>query len=176
MYKIFTNKKQSIFLILILTIIVGSFYFISYEKTQSGDWLTTTDPSTNLRFKYPKNLLTAYIKEINWPPKIQILNEPFICIESGNETYMTEKTERRIINGGSYCVTTVSEGAAGSTYTQYTYAFPQGRETLLLTFSLRFFNCENYERVQVQECQYEQKNFNMDNTIDYIVNTIIPTQ
>ena len=71
-----------------------------------------------------------------------------------------------MINGHTYCVTEVVEGTAGSIYKQYAYAFPLAGGTAILTFSLRFIQCENYNEPEKSECEAEHTELSMDNFID----------
>src|SRR6185295_15193176 len=36
-------------------------------------WVTFTDQTNNLQFRYPPTLGTNYISTVDWPPKIQVL-------------------------------------------------------------------------------------------------------
>jgi hypothetical protein len=67
------------------------------------------------------------------------------------------------IGGREYCVTKVSDGAAGSTYTQYAYATAEGNDkTKIFTFTLRFVQCMNYDDPEQAECLSERDTFYPD--------------
>lgn len=104
----------------------------------------------------PPQLNTKYISPVDWPPKLEVVAGPFSC------------NEPRTINGHNYCVTAESEGAAGSIYTMYAYAYPRGNQTAILTFSLRFVQCANYDEPPKGECERERATFNLDRLIDQI--------
>ena len=55
------------------------------------------------------------------------------CKETNIEGYITAE---RKINGRTYCVTEISDGAAGHIYTQYTYAFSKNNNVISLSFTL----------------------------------------
>lgn len=119
----------------------------------------------------PKNVPTEsgdnlwkakYIHPLEWPPKIQTLNKLFTCAEA----------DRRVVNGHTYCVTQSTEGAAGSIYTQYSYAFARGNQTIVFTFTLRFVQCGNYSEPQKTECENERSSFNLDSIVDRMARTI----
>ncbi len=133
---------------------------------------TFTDIATGISFSYPEKLPAQYIYTIDWPPKVQLINQPFSCTPAGSETGRAGKTESLTINGHPYCVTKVTEGAAGSIYTQYAYAFPYNSQTVILTFSLRFVQCGNYSGIESAACQTERASFNIDTSIDSIVQSI----
>lgn len=46
-------------------------------------WKTAT--SDGITFQYPETLLTEYTHTVDWPPQVQVLNEPFSCAEAGSE-------------------------------------------------------------------------------------------
>jgi len=134
---------------------------------------TFVDKPTSLTFEYPEKILTKYVTAIDWPPKAQILQQPFVCNEEGNEIDRAGQTKKQTINGRDYCVTKESEGAAGSIYTNYAYAFPYNNITVVLTFSLRFVQCANYDEPQQSACLTERALFNPDNALDQIANSLI---
>ena len=119
-----------------------------------------------------QELVTVYIHPIDWPPAVQVVDGPFECTEAGEETARAGQTERRVINGHTYCMTKVTEGAAGSVYTQYAYAAPRGDTVEIYTFSLRFEQCGNYSELQKTMCEEERASFDIDGVIDDIVGSI----
>lgn len=137
-----------------------------------ADWKTFTDASTHVSFQYPATLATKYISLVDWPPKVQVVSDSLTCTQAGSETARAGKTVQKIIDGNTYCVTTSSEGAAGSVYTQYAYAFSQANKTVILTFSLRFVQCVNYDQPKQQECQAERDAFTPDIILDQIAQTV----
>ncbi|MDD2646950.1 MAG: hypothetical protein PHV78_03455 [Patescibacteria group bacterium] len=138
------------------------------ENNPDDLWKTTTDSATGITFKYPEALLTQYIGVVDWPPKIQVVNESFSCTEAGNEIMSGGLTQKRIVDNRTYCVTKESGAAAGTTYTNYAYAFAHNKQTIILTFSLRAPNCDNYEDPQKTACKNEQQAFDLDSLIDRI--------
>ncbi len=144
-------------------------------------WTTATDGNTGITFQYPKTLLTEYIHTVDWPPQIQILNEPFTCTEAGSETARSGQTVKRMVDDRTYCVTKESEGAAGSVYTNYAYAFPlystgstqADRKTVIFTFSLQAVQCANYDDSQKTACENERSSFDLDSTVDRMAGSIV---
>lgn len=138
-----------------------------------SDWQTQTDPQSGLSFSYPTTLNKLYIREIDWPPQIQMLNAAFQCNPTESSTTPPGSvTETRVINDRTFCVTTAAEGAAGSTYTQYTYAFAKAEATAALTFTLRTPQCLNYPEPQQTACVGEQQDFDIDALVDSIIKTL----
>jgi hypothetical protein len=76
------------------------------------------------------------------------------------------------VGGRSYCVTKQSEGAAGSIYTQYAYAFPDGTGTAIFTFTLRAVQCANYDDPKKTECENERAAFDPDGIMDRVTKTV----
>lgn len=114
-------------------------------------------------------LNTIYIKPVDWPPQLRTVNQPYVCTVAGKETDRAGKTEKRTINGKEYCVTRVTEGAAGSIYAQYAYATRQGGQTLIATFSLKAVQCGNYPEPQRTACETERASFSPDLLVDKIL-------
>lgn len=134
-------------------------------------WGTFTDGERKLSFQYPRELAAQYIDALDWPPQVQVLNEPFSCTEAGDESARAGGTKKITIEGREYCVTKVTEGAAGSIYTQYAYAFSVGEQTVIFTFTLRFSQCGNYGDPQKTACENERASFDIDSMINRITQT-----
>lgn len=141
----------------------------SNNQTQAFTESTTTNGAS---FRYPAALPTKYIHLVYWPPQAQVLSELFICTEGGKEIAQAGITSKQIISGHNYCVTKESEGAAGSIYTNYAYAFQKNGRVVILTFTLRFVQCVNYSEPNQSECQNERNIFNIDHIIDQITQTL----
>jgi hypothetical protein len=136
------------------------------------NWKTFFSTTTNITFRYPEQLGTTYIHPVDWPPQVQVVNQAFSCVEAGTEIMPAGKTEKHIVENQTYCVTKESEGAAGSIYTQYAYAFPYKNQTVILTFTLRMVQCANYDDPQKTACENERASFNTDTVLDQIIRTI----
>lgn len=135
-------------------------------------WQSMTDEKTGVSFQYPKELLTEYLHEQDWPPQVQVLDQAYTCTEAGSEIDRAGRTEKRLVDNREYCVTKVTEGAAGSNYTMYAYAFPKEGKTIILTFSLRFVRCENYDEVQRVACEQEREAFDIDGIADRMAQSL----
>jgi len=84
---------------------------------------TFIDSKQGISYAYPESLPTKYFRLQDWlgTAKLELSVKSFSCME-GNA--VNGKTASVTINGKDYCVTTASEGAAGTIYTTYTYAVP----------------------------------------------------
>lgn len=122
-----------------------------------------------LTFQYPAELPTTYIHATDWPPKAALSNGPFTCTEGRTEIGETRKTT---VSDRPYCVTAMSEGAAGSTYIDYTYATEKDGKTITLAFTIREVQCGNYDDPQKNECEKERAMFSVDELTDRIVQTL----
>lgn len=120
----------------------------------------------------PSELGSAYVNATDWPPALNQDDAPYACTEAGDETDRAGGTNEVTINGREYCRTIVAEGAAGSVYRQYAYAFPREEGTAILTFSVRFPQCANYEEAEAAACEAAQGSFNPDALADQMVGTI----
>lgn len=137
------------------------------------NWKTFSDEKTGLSFKYPENLNTKYISVVDWPPVLNIYPETYSCLEAGSEIERAGKTEEVTENGENYCITTESEGAAGSVYKQYAVKRSNAGEVEIFTFSLRFVQCYNYDEKEQKECEEENNSFAILPTIHNIFQTIV---
>ena len=143
------------------------------NNTESNnDLWTTITTGDGITFQYPKEILAEHISEAKWPPKLIIEDRSFICNPSGNEIQQGGQTEQRLVDNRVYCITKESEGAAGSIYTTYTYEFPKDHQTGVITFTLRFVQCQNYDDPKASECESERSTFDIDGTVDRIVQSI----
>jgi hypothetical protein len=133
-----------------------------------GNLKTFSDSKTGISFQYPDNLGTTFISPVDWPPAATVSDQPYSCTQAGSETAPAGQTVEKTFNGRAYCVTKESQGAAGSIYTQYAYAYAMDSKTAILTFSLRFVQCANYDDPQMTACKNEQASFDIDNLADSI--------
>ncbi len=129
-------------------------------------------------------LPTPYITaQSGWPPVIKDSGEAYSCKLSHTEM---GDTIIKTINKRDYCVTTTSDGTAGSFYYTYTYkTFGIQGSTIFTTFTLRYVDCGVYRDnssnggVQYNECKNRQSEFNsnLDDTVDSLIsnqNMLVP--
>ena len=137
-------------------------------------WKTFSDAGQRIDFQYPDQpVTTTYIHAVDWPPQVAVADGPFICTEGGSEIAQAGHTQQQTINGHAYCMTKESEGAAGSVYTQYAYAFPKNDKVVIMTFSLRSVQCANYDDPQKTECETERQAFEIGGTIDRMAQSAV---
>ncbi|MEK7638756.1 MAG: hypothetical protein AAB388_01205 [Patescibacteria group bacterium] len=176
------KKRFVVIFIIIPAIVAAAVYWLGGKDSvttvppppdieEHNDWLTYSDYIQRITFRYPEVLPTKYQRAIDWPPHAQVLSEPFACVEAGEDSVRAGRTERRLIGSREYCRTSVVEGAAGSIYTQYAYAFPHDDSTVILTFSTQVTQCGNYDGVERKTCEAERATFAIDVIIDQIAET-----
>lgn len=142
------------------------------EVSSTANWLTSVDEHVGVSFRYPAQLPTTYIHAQEWPPQVRVLPWAFTCKETGEPGPEQGTTRLHTVGAHSYCVTTTNEGAAGSIYTTYAYAFASGANTRIMTFSLRSVQCANYDEPKRSACEQERASFNLDELVDHIAQTI----
>lgn len=135
-----------------------------------GDWKTKIE--NGMTFRYPADFGTKYISLTDWPPVLTRTSTAYVCIQSGSEVEHAGITAEIVVNGHTYCETKVSDGAAGSTYTQYAYARGAGNSTEILTFTLRLVQCGNYNAPEMNTCQAERDAFNPTTIVDQMFLTL----
>jgi hypothetical protein len=178
-------KMQLIgFLAVIVVVLAGFWLFYDHKPivtvlyptatptaTPDNSWKTADTQSAT--FRYPEKLQTAYISTQDWPPQLIVSDGTFKCTEGGSEINRAGITEKKVINNNTYCVTKESEGAAGSTYTMYSYITAKGNNKLAnLIFTLRYVQCANYNDLQKTQCETERQSFDIDGLMDRIAQTI----
>lgn len=142
------------------------------DDPRTADWLEYADAQRGISFRHPPDFGTQYIHALDWPPMLQLIEGPFECTEAGEETARAGRTELETIGGRRYCVTRVTEGAAGSIYTSYAYAFETDGDVAILTFSARAVQCGNYDEPQKTECEAERAAFDPGAMIDAVARTV----
>ena len=133
-------------------------------------WQTATQ--ADVTFQYPADFGTQYLQPFDWPPQLQVLAGPYTCTQAGTATQRAGATSEKVVGIHKYCVTEIIEGAAGSTYTQYAYAFPKDEQILIFTFSTRAPQCGNYDEVEKSKCESERTTFKLDDLIDRMASTV----
>lgn len=135
-------------------------------------WVTTTN-NEGITFQYPKELLAKYVSVVEWPPVIKIETGTYYCKTTPQEvSSMSEIISQRLVDDRTYCVNIKNEGAAGSVYSSYTYTTAKNGKLVKVSFTLRYPNCNNYDETQSNACASEREAFDIDSTVDRIVQTV----
>ena len=140
--------------------------------TDNNLWTTITNDN-GITYQYPKELLAKYISVAEWPPVIKIETGNYSCKTTPQEvSSMSDITSQRLVDDRAYCVNVKHEGAAGSVYSSYTYTTAKNNKLITASFTLRYSNCSNYDSEQSKACTSEREAFDVDSTVDRIVQTI----
>jgi hypothetical protein len=139
-------------------------------------WTTTTD-ARGVTFQYPKELLAKYVSVVEWPPVIKIETGTYSCQTTPQEiSSMSDITSQRLVDDRTYCVNIKNEGAAGSVYASYVYTTDKNGKLVKVSFTLQYPNCNNYDEEQRKVCTSEREAFDIDSTVDRIVQSIVVKQ
>jgi len=126
-----------------------------------------------ISFKYPEKFTAQYISTQEWPPVVEVESGNFSCTETPQEvSSLFEITSQRVVDNRIYCVDVKNEGAAGSVYSSYVYTTPKNGKLVKVSFVLRYPNCGNYDEVRNQACTSEREAFDLDSTVDRIVQSV----
>jgi hypothetical protein len=151
-----------------------SLWTITENSNDSNNnlWATITNDD-GITFQYPKELLLKYISATEWPPVVKIETGTYSCKTTPQEvSSMSDITSQRMVDNRTYCVNVKHEGAAGSVYASYAYTTIKNDELIKVSFTLRYPNCNNYDEEQNKICTSEREAFDIDATVDRIVQTI----
>jgi hypothetical protein len=133
----------------------------SSEQMSDWNWVNGEAGANKTQFSYPNPLPTTYVTAVDWPPQVTVTTEPFDCKATPNANGGTI-VDRRTIHDREYCVTVSGEGAAGSTFTKYTYSAKEGDVVETVYFILRTPQCMNYDDPKQSDCNAEQAEFDVD--------------
>lgn len=140
------------------------------EYDDTASWKTFIDQTTGVEFRYPEELPTLFIHTQVWPPKMTVENNVFSCAETPAESSLAERVMEKTIVSRVYCIKAISEGAAGSVYTDYTYRTADNGKIISLSFILRYPQCDNYsEDPDKTNCANERSYFDLDGIVSRII-------
>lgn len=142
------------------------------SSLDAASWLNFTDSEQKIVFSYPKDLGKEYIHAEEWPPVVVVTSEDFTCVTTPETSSQASRVSERLINDQQYCISAMSEGAAGSTYTTYIYSTQRAGKLISVKFTLRYPQCLNYDDPQQTACVDERQNFDIDDLIDKVVGSI----
>lgn len=135
-------------------------------------WTTITNDQ-GITFQYPKELLAKFVGIAEWPPIIKIETGTYSCKTTPLEvSSMSDITSERLVDDRTYCVNIKNEGAAGSVYSSYIYITAKNNKLVSVSFTLQYPNCNNYDEELRKACANEREAFDIDSTVDRIVQTI----
>ena len=107
-----------------------------------------------------------------WPPEVTVATGAYSCNTTKPTGEVATTISEKSIHGHTYCVTTESEGAAGSTYTTYTYESALGAVRHKVNFVLRRVQCMNYDEPVQSACIQTQRDFDVDAVADALISQV----
>lgn len=168
-----SNTKFVLSILLGIVVLVILFFVIKNNQNKKAD----TMQGINTVAIYDSTLNTKYITSQNpWPPEVFFSDGNLECNVGGSAVLGGGITVKKVIDGKNYCVITASEGAAGSTYTTYTYSTIIDGKLATTNFVLKFVQCENYDDPQKTECKNEQASFDIDKLANAIIMNATPDE
>lgn len=111
-------------------------------------------------------------EEEKYPPKFKITEGQIDCKITSSESDLLYETAKRSIDGRIYCIESLSEGAAGTIYTQYIYSTIKSGSLITVSCVIRYPQCMNYSEPQSTECENERETFDLEKIISYIVSML----
>jgi len=155
-----------------------SHFYALWTITENNDnsdnnlWTTITNDQ-GIKFQYPKELMAKYVSVAEWPPVIKIENGTYSCKTTPQEvSSVSDITSERMVDNRNYCLNVKHEGVAGSVYSSYTYITTKNGKLVKISFALQYPNCNNYDEEQRKACASEREAFDIDSTVDRIIQTI----
>jgi hypothetical protein len=111
-------------------------------------------------------------EEEKYPPKFKISEGQIDCKKTSSESGLPFRIVKRKIEGRIYCIESLSEGAAGTIYTQYAYFTIKSGNLITVSCVIRYPQCINYSEPQRTECANERETFDLDKIIGHIVKNL----
>lgn len=138
---------------------------------------------SKISFDIPDNLETEYISVRDWevkvfdskdeyPPEFNLVEGRLSCKKKSAESNLPTKMGKRTIHGQKYCIKSLSQGAAGSIYTEYTYATVKSNDLVTVSLTVCYPQCVNYDQRRRSECQKERQEFDLDQVVHQVVESV----
>jgi len=83
-------------------------------------------------------------EEEKYPPEFKITEGQIDCKITSSESGLLSRTVKRRIDVRLYCIESLSEGAAGTIYTQYAYSTIKNGSLIMVSCVIRYPQCINY--------------------------------
>lgn len=98
--------------------------------------------------------------------EFEIKDNEIECTETDLSLSLPFSISKREINNKKYCISASSEGAAGSVYTEYSYATVIENKVYSIKFIAHYPQCDNYPEEESAKCKKERESFNLNGLID----------
>jgi len=111
-------------------------------------------------------------KAEEYPSGIKITEGQIGYKETSSESGLLSRIVKRSIEGRFYCIELVSDGAAGTIYTQYIYSTLKKDNLITVSCVIQYPQCMNYSEPHRTECVKECESFDLDRIISNIVENL----
>ena len=130
--------------------------FTACPIDETADWQTYEDDKYGFTMKYP----TEFFLTQPLQPQSKIISCDYVNFVNKCSV------ERTTINNLPFCLQKTSEGAAGTTYTTYSYTTTRNKECFVVSFTMSYPNCMNYLPIESQEMQMAYNKCRLDNEVN----------
>ncbi len=135
-------------------------------------WLKSASEKQDLTFYYPQDFPAVYMRPKSWPPQIFVSTSTYNCLQTDPTSSLSNRITEKIVNSNAYCIEALSDGAAGSIFTEYKFSREISGRLIDLSFTLQAVQCYNYDDPRQSECIDERENFDLIELVDKIFQTI----
>lgn len=130
---------------------------------------TTTPPVNAEPLNYDEFVPDAYKDGANWPPYVSSESGKLSCDDTKGDN-PDQVTVKKTIGGREYCITVLYDISNDNfSNVSYSYRTQIGDNIGLVSFSLHYPKCENYEDEQKAECDAQRQKFNPEVVAESIV-------
>ncbi|MFW6025901.1 MAG: protease inhibitor I42 family protein [Candidatus Woesearchaeota archaeon] len=133
-------------------------------------------------YQFPKEIEADYISVQDWkakvikndvkyPEKFKVIENGITCEETTTESSFPSRIYSKEIDNKNYCIEAKSEGAAGTTYTEYAYSTLKDNNLVTISFLAKYVSCGNYPESKRVECEEERETFDLDQVVSKVINS-----
>lgn len=174
-------KTVYIIVAVITFLLLGNWYYAAHmpvaeevanngsQDTEDKNLIPAVDPKSSISFNHPQELGSDYVSTTEWPPRFINSYDPIKCeLDEQTQAMSGATSSSQTINENTYCIWETKEGAAGSEYITYQIIYPKDGQYIMMSYTLRYSQCENYSAEQIADCRKEQGGFPITKVIDAI--------
>jgi hypothetical protein len=165
------KKKFFYLLTLLIVLLLVVFLFLDNKEEELSNVIDKDNEKEDLvsvsLSDLFENINADFMSFSDW--SIEKLDGEFVCEVTPAESSHNIRVVEKIIDSDKYCVAARSEGAAGSTYTEYVYSTVKNDELIVLDFTVKYPRCSNYNEIEGEFCETERENFDLDTEVKQII-------
>lgn len=106
----------------------------------------------------------------------RVFDGQLVCREIVSHNDSSLNVSRVITDKAQYCLETISEGAAGSVYTKYSYYTLNEDDLIVIKFTAQYPQCYNYDDPEKTDCLAERESFSTNDIADEIFSSLIKVE